>query len=286
MPTAQAQAPRRATPEAPGRSPRLFALFRAYAPRYVAAHVHAVRLARGGYRPGSGPDLAGPLIVVLNHPSWWDPMIGLVLAGRFWPDRRHAAPIDSAGLAKYRFLERLGFFGIDPRTPAGARTFLRRSREILADPDSALWLTAQGRFADPRERPTRLKEGVGHLAHRLGAGHVLPLALEYPFWGERTCEALARFGPPLPLGPGATVPDRPATPAGWTDRLARELQAAQDALADDALSRDPARFETLLAGRAGVGGVYDAWRRLRAALRGERFDPGHGHGHGPPDATP
>ena len=28
----------------------------------------------------------GPLIVVLNHPSWWDPLVGLVLA-ELIPDR-------------------------------------------------------------------------------------------------------------------------------------------------------------------------------------------------------
>ncbi len=32
---------------------------------------------------------------------------------------------------------------------------------------------------------------------------------------------------------------------------------------------------TLLAGRSGVGGVYDQWRRLKSWARGRRFDPSH-----------
>jgi hypothetical protein len=55
------------------------------------------------------------------------------------------------------------------------------------------------------------------------------------------------------------------------------LEETQDALACDAMSHDPARFETVLTGSAGVGGVYDAWRRVRAAARGERFVAEHGH---------
>ena len=251
---------------APPRSPRLARLFHKYAVRYVAKHHHAVRLARGGYWPE--PSLTGPVVVVLNHPSWWDPMIGLVLINHFWPMHAHFALIDSAGLAKYRFLERVGFFGIDPGDPRAGREFLRRSLAALARPDAMLWLTAQGRFVDPRERPVRLKGGVGHLARRLGAGSILPMALEYPFWDERTPEALVRFGPPISLADEAT-------PADWTERIARAVEAEQEALAIDALTRDPARFETLLCGRVGVGGVYDAWRWLKAALRGDRFDAGH-----------
>jgi hypothetical protein len=100
----------------------------------------------------------------------------------------------------------------------------------------------------------------------------LPLALEYAFWEERTPEALERFGPPIPLG----GPGRSSSPAEWTARFERALEATQDELAVDAISRDPARFETMLRGSAGVGGWYDAWRRFRAVARGRRFVAEHG----------
>ena len=59
----------------------------------------------------------------------------------------------------------------------------------------------------------------------------------------------------------------------WTAVLGAWLEAAQDALAAEAIARDPSRFELLVGGKAGVGGVYDLWRRLRALVRGERFEP-------------
>src|SRR4029079_14178677 len=56
----------------------LMRLFRRYAIRYVRKQFHAVRLsASSNAFPPSGCD---PLLIVLNHPSWWDPMIGIVLS--------------------------------------------------------------------------------------------------------------------------------------------------------------------------------------------------------------
>jgi 1-acyl-sn-glycerol-3-phosphate acyltransferase len=262
--TGQAQA---APCELPRRSAWLFGWFRAYARRYVRRHFHAVRVSREGAVPAL-PD--GAVIVVVNHPSWWDPLIGLVLT-EFMPAWRvHYAPIESGGLAQYPFLERLGFFGVKVGTTRGSLAFLRRSRAILARSESVLWITAQGEFVDPRERPTRLKEGVGHLVHRLSAAMIVPLALEYPFWNDRCPEALARFGDPINVSAG-----RQFSPAAWTARIEQGLQDTQDRLGKEARRRDPAGFTTILGGTAGVGGVYDLWRRLRAKMHGKLFKPDH-----------
>jgi hypothetical protein len=133
-----------------------------------------------------------------------------------------------------------------------------------------LWITAQGRFADVRERPLRLRSGVGHLAARLGRGTILPLALEYPFWDQRAPEALARLGEPIGI-----VADRVQTAREWTDVIAGAMERTLDDLAAEARQRDAGRFEVLVSGRAGVGGVYDTCRRLRAWLRGETFQAEH-----------
>ena len=59
-------------------------------------------------------------IVVLNHPSWWDPLIAVLLTGSMPAWRVHYGPIEAVGLDQYRFLARLGFFGIDTGTAAGS----------------------------------------------------------------------------------------------------------------------------------------------------------------------
>lgn len=254
--------------QAPAASPALVSLFTRYGARYLARHFHAVRLARSPL-PDTAALYGQPVIVCLNHPSWWDPMICFQLAHRLFPERAHYAPMEAAALGRYSFFARLGLFGIEPGTARGARRFLAVSRHLLARPHTALWVTAGGRFADPRERPLRLRPGLGHLLAGRTDGVVLPLALEYPFWEERLPEALARFGEPIRI---AEAPD----PQAWTRLLESRLEATQDALVADSLARDPSRFELLLGGTAGVGGVYDLWRRARARLRGETFVPEHG----------
>lgn len=250
-------------------SPALLGAFLRYVEPYVRRHFHALRLARAGALPRIASE--EPLVVYLNHPSWWDPLVGLVLAHRLFPGRQHFGPIKAGALSRYSFFGKLGFFGVEPGTARGARRFLAISQAILARPGGTLWITPGGRFGDPRERPVHLASGLGHLAQRMrSGGALLPLALEYPFWEERFPEALARFGEPLDPG------ELRLGAEDWTALLADRLGATQDALAADALTREAARFETVLGGNAGVGGVYDLWRRLRARARGESFRREHG----------
>ncbi len=248
------------------RSPTLCRFFGAVMRRHMRRHFHAVRIARAGL-PRLPPGRAA--IVYSNHPSWWDPALFIVLATTLLRGRKGYGPMDAAALERYRFMRRIGVFGIEPGGRRGAAAFLRTSAAILAEPDAMLWVTAEGAFADPRVRPVRLRPGTAHLmAHREGIV-ALPLALEYPFFAERLPEALCRFGEPLAGGDRGSV-------ASWQARLEQHLTSTMDALAADAMTRDPSRFELVLRGRSGAGGIYDFVRRARAATRGERLAPGHG----------
>jgi hypothetical protein len=62
----------------------------------------------------------------------------------------------------------------------------------------------------------------------------------------------------------------------WLAEIERAMTETQDRLAEEAIRRDPAAFDVLLAGRAGVGGVYDLWRRAKAFVSGQPFRPEHG----------
>jgi 1-acyl-sn-glycerol-3-phosphate acyltransferase len=232
----------------------LLRLFTVYSRWYLRRHFHAVRV--------SGVSLADlpadqPLLIYLNHPAWWDPMIALLLATEQLADRRHFAPIEAAMLERFRFFGKLGFFGIEKEGPRAAARFLRLGQAALARPDRALWVTAQGEFVDVRQRPIDLRPGVAHLARRLERGLVVPIALEYAFWEQRLPEALVRVGEPIPIEGADEAPvDR------WQRRLREGLTQAMDRLAADVQRRDPARFRTMLAGAGGVSIVYDTWRSV------------------------
>lgn len=249
----------------PPRSDRLFRLFRWYAARYCAKHLHAFRL----LRTGPPPQLNGPAIFVVNHPSWWDPLLMYRLTALF-PKRVDWGVIDAAALKQYQFLGRAGLFGVEQGTPRGAATFLRTARAILQDDRASLWVNAQGRFTDVRVRPIVLRGGVGRLASEMPHVAVVPVAMELTFWNQRTPEALAAFG-------DIVAPGQPAdwSADDWTARIGRALERTQDALATASMTRDAGLFDVLVRGRSGVGGVYDIWRRCTSWARGRSFRAEH-----------
>ncbi len=247
------------------RSPFLFWAFGWYLRWYFWRRFHGVRLSRGG-RPITPP--GRPVIIYSNHPSWWDPAFFILLATKLFAGRAGFGPMDAAALGRYGVLQRMGIFGIDLASPRGAARFLETSLRVLATPTSMLWITAEGAFTDARSRPVHLRPGIAHLARRVPGAIILPLAVEYSFWNESKPEALARFGTPIETGRGRSVTE-------WTAHLEAELARTMDALQAESMQRNPALFDKLLGGRAGVGGIYDTWRRLRAWAGGRRFDPSH-----------
>jgi len=256
----------------PSISPRLLRAFSAYSRWYVARHFHSIRISRAG----TIPSVDGlPLVIYVNHASWWDPLICLTLQNTLFAKRQAYAPIDSQALRKYRFFSRLGFFGVDQNQLRGVRQFLRAAQAVLSQPNTILWLTPQGRFADVRERPVRFKSGLGHLPRCIERAAFVPLALEYTHWEERKLEVLGRFGP-ISIAGGRTGSGA-IKGMNWTQHFQQQLQATQDALSREVQSRIPGDFETLLRAGSGVGFIYDAWRALRAALAGQNFQREHGN---------
>ncbi len=249
-------------------SPRLARWFERWLRRYFARNFDAVRTCAAGPPP---VDQGGPILVYSNHPSWWDPIHFMLLARLAMPGRRMFGPFEAEALKQYGFFRRLGGFGIETSTRRGAADFLSTCRGVLEVPDATLWITAQGEFADPRSRPVALKPGLAHLVRGLERGIVVPLAVEYPFWNERRPEALSCFGRPIGIA-GA----RDRTVEDWQETLSDALAETIDLLAVHAQRRDPEAFQTVVLGRSGVGGVYDAWRKLKSTVSGRRFDPSHG----------
>jgi 1-acyl-sn-glycerol-3-phosphate acyltransferase len=251
------------TPRISMASLRLFAF---YNKQYLRRHFHRIRI----LKEGLPRILNQPTVIFLNHAAWWDPLVCLLLARRFFPDRDSFAPIDSDMLDRYRFFQRLGFFGVEQRSLFGAATFLQISRALLASSQNILWITPQGRFMDVRERPLNFQRGLAKLAGWLPDVAFLPLAVEYSFWTETKPEILVSFGPPVISGKRLEC-----DPAGWNQLLPRCLENLQDELAMASCRRNSEEWLTLDQGRRGGNRIYDAIRSLRSWLRRHRYQPDH-----------
>ncbi len=252
-------------------SRRMLSFFAVYLRWYMARAFHAVRLAHAERFPrrSSGERT----ILCLNHPSWWDPLVSLVLSRHLAPQTSHYAPMEASALARYGFMRRLGLFPLDTHSPRAGAHFLRTAGELLERPNSILWITPEGRFTDVRQRPVDWRPGIAALLARQPQCTVIPLALEYTFWDERLPEALALVGEPLRIADG-----RSARADHWQEVLSQSMTRTQDELAALGIARDPAAFLTLLKGDNGITGPYDIWKRAQARWHGRPYYAEHGGG--------
>jgi 1-acyl-sn-glycerol-3-phosphate acyltransferase len=248
-------------------SPRLLSLFMAYLHWYMPRHFHSLRIANAERFPAT----AHPLIVCINHPSWWDPLTILMVSRFLAPERFAYAPMEAEALQQYGFFRKLGAFPVDNTSSQAGRHFLRQSRQVLAHPSAILWMTPEGRFTDVRQRPVLWKRGTVSVSRLFEACTIVPLAIEYTFWDERLPEILCSVGDPVLFRQ-----DHSPSHDARTSALQSAMEQTQDELAARSQKRDAALFTTVFSGDAGVSPIYDLWRRLKFAAQGKPYIAEHG----------
>jgi hypothetical protein len=228
--------------------------------RQLKKNFYAVRLL------SKPPEIEGPLICFINHPSWNDPMVISFLSSYFFPRRESYGPIEQKAIEGYRFFTKIGLYGVSHDNPGSVRKFLRTSLAIIERPNTVIWITAQGKFADARERPVTFEPGMGVVLRKAKTSvTALPVAVEYTYGEEKYPEIFVTFGQPVENSDG-----------DWTNACERAMESAQDELAKHVIAKDTDKFETILGGSVGVGGIYGLWLRLKAVLQGRKYDPSHG----------
>ena len=201
----------------------------------------------------------GPLIGLLNHSSWWDPLLGMYLANRFAPHRHLLAPMELAVFRKFGMFKKLGIFGFEPDHPESLDVLKAYVIGCIErDPATTFWLTPQGQFADQRTA-IRLRPGAGAIAsaiaQRFGRPVVIAVAIEYVFWVDRKPEVIMRATEVSYDGDTSSL-------LGWTRAMTTAMRDNAARLAELAMARDDAPFTTLIGPAKASGKVnlfYDLW---------------------------
>lgn len=252
------------------RSNRVVSLFSIYVRWMLRGNFQSVNLSSETAPPNWNPNV--PLVIFLNHASWWDPLLMLFVSRCIFPGSEGYAPMDASELQKYAFLRWIGLFGVRTHSSKGARDFLKASEMVLRRPGNILWITPEARFVDVRERPVRFAPGLAHLTQRCSDAIFVPLAVEYTFGQEKLPEVYLKFGNAAPSASWGNS----AACAGA--ELEKALACAQDLLAADVIARRKDRFDCLLSGKESISLPYDAWLRFKAWIRGSRVDLRHSTG--------
>lgn len=241
-------------------SARFTYYFARYVRRMIRKSFHAVRIMPvQADALNSLADHDGPVLVLLSHSSWWDPLISLALHDYFSPRREPMAPMDASQLRKFGVLKRIGIFGIDPDQPASLEAMgAYAAQRFQANPRCSLWITPQGRFTDVRS-PIAIRPGGAAMAARTPGMRVLCLAIEYGFWTDQRPEVFLRWNPvAVPIG-------RERSTAAWHRAILEAMVDNNARLSEAVMSRDPAKFVPVFdsAGAAATNWWYDLWLKVR-----------------------
>jgi chlorobactene lauroyltransferase len=205
---------------------------------------------------GGDPRAPGlPLLVIANHPSWWDGYLALLLSRHF--GARRYLMMDAAQLKRYGFFAWAGCFGVErsdardvARSIAYAAGLLRQAKP------NWLWLFPQATITPPQARPLAVHAGAAHILRRATAGGrtvgVLPVAWQLIFRGEQHPEVVILIGDVRRMDEAHAM-DISAVTACLTDALT----SVMDALAGDITRDDLAAYQTILRGRVGINDRFD-----------------------------
>ncbi|MCY2975633.1 MAG: lysophospholipid acyltransferase family protein [Planctomycetota bacterium] len=212
-----------------------------------------------------------PIIFYLNHPGWWDPIVAMQVCQKYFPGRVFYAPIDQVAIEKYAVFKKLGFFGVALEHRSGSIAFLRQTSAILNAPNSSLWITPEGRFADPRDKNAEWMPGLAHLVAKHPQAVCIPMAIEYPFIDEVKPLMLCKLGPMVHGRDLVGV-----SKAECSVLLESKLRLTQESLAESVVTRSFNGFKVLVRTAQTPKSVYDWGRLLVCKVSGRPFELNHG----------
>ncbi|HUS14487.1 MAG TPA: lysophospholipid acyltransferase family protein [Chloroflexia bacterium] len=212
-----------------------------------------------------------PVIYVCTHPSWWDGYLTWPL-NRVLGGRDGYLMMDAASLQHLRFFTWIGVFGIDRTDPRAALASIAYSADLLQGaPNRAVWMFPQGTITPPDRRPLGLYPGVAHIAAKLPACDVVPVAWRMVYRWEQHAEVFIRVGAPLAVPDGARLARRTLT-AQIDTALTSADDRLRTELTDAALDGPLPGYRPLLRGRPSINRVWTAVQRRAMQFVGR--DPG------------
>lgn len=140
----------------------------------------------------------GPVLVVSNHLSWWDPMFIIVIGHRLVRADAYAM-MDAKNLERLPFLGRIGGFGVELDSPRDSKRILKYAAGLLDAAGRLVWIFPQG-----EERPSTapiddFKRGAALVAAMSRVPNIVPVAFRYEFRSMPAPEAYIAVGEPFPF---------------------------------------------------------------------------------------
>jgi 1-acyl-sn-glycerol-3-phosphate acyltransferase len=244
---------------------RKSAVFTAWFARHVEKRIakSLQRVEVRGLEALRGHLAAGPVVLVSNHQSYWDVMIGIWLVHRVLAADPYGM-MDAANLRRLPFFTRIGVFGVERGEKGLGRESLTYAAGLLDRPGRVVWIFPQGDERPSTLRPLGFRRGAAVVAAAAPGARVVPLALRYELGKTELPYAWLDFGPALaPTGDvGRDRDAQEAAVVAGLDRIDAHLCRTRDA-----------GFEVLHRARPSRAARLAEWVLARVNRRHGRSEP-------------
>ncbi|PTL40429.1 lysophospholipid acyltransferase family protein [Alkalicoccus saliphilus] len=204
--------------------------------------------------PESSPLPEKGSIIIMNHSSWWDPLILFYLNSSKWKTNG-IAMMDEKGLNRFPFFSKLGAFSVKASSPASVRQSLKYAAEELRN-GRHLFLFPQGKEVPLEHRPLAISPGTGYLKFLVPEAPVVPVAFYHGLFHHQMPEWYIQTGAPV-LGAPSWGRKR------WTQAAEEALEKEMNSLRNKVLSNQP--FIPLMHGREGTADKFEKWKKKLGA---------------------
>jgi 1-acyl-sn-glycerol-3-phosphate acyltransferase len=151
------------------------------------------------YQPGH----SSRTVYYLNHNSWWDGLIPLLLNECVFRQRARALMEDKQ-MRQYPFFNRLGAFSINLDHAGAALRSMRYAVATLQRDHASLFIYPEGEIK-PAGTPLRFKKGLSWLHGRLPGVDFVPIAIHIHTRRYDKPELLLHAGPALSIPEDADI---------------------------------------------------------------------------------
>lgn len=121
------------------------------------------------------PDDQSKTIYYLNHHSWWDGLIPLLL-NEFRFRQQARAMMEDIQMVEYPFFQKIGAFSINREDKRHSLTALRYALQSFEQPHASLFIYPEGTIT-PTGTPMQFKGGLAWLSGKLPQVDVVPIGI-------------------------------------------------------------------------------------------------------------
>lgn len=169
-------------------------------------------------------------VYFLNHTSWWDGVIPLIL-NHYRFQQQGRAMMENKQMRRYPFFKKIGAFSVDPKESRSAVSSMRYALRSMKRPSASLFIYPEGEIVPFSTSELNFKRGIGWLWEKLPEVDFVPIAISVHTIRSPRPELHIRVGRPV---------KRPASTssANGTELLANALQKELQSLVSTAGFRD------------------------------------------------